>query len=155
MKKWLILIIAFMGLYVTGCAEQETVEEQKPPLVSIEIDGETFETTTGSYCWGDSNSSTCVDKVGPVELLEDKKPIKVTPGEKITFAMDYEPKPNEVDVTRMDNNKETGVKVENNQIAAPIKKGVYYYSYDVRWMDEKEKNVSHGDATYAFVLEVD
>lgn len=155
MKKWLILIIVFMGLYVTGCAEQETVEEQKPPLVSIEIGSEIFETITGSYCWGGSNSSTCVDKAGPVELLEEKEPIKVEPGKKISFTMDYEPKPNEVDVTQIDNNKETSVKVENNQITAPLKKGVYYYSYDVWWMDEKENNVSLGDATYAFVLEVD
>lgn len=69
--------------------------------------------------------------------------------------MDYEPKPNGVGVTQIDNNKEISVKVKNNQIAAPTKKGVYYYSYDVQWMDEKETNISHGDVTCAFVIEVD
>lgn len=151
MSRWLILIIVF----ITGCAEQEIDKEENPPLVLIEIGSENFETKTGSYCWGDSNSSTCVDKAGPVELLEEKEPIKVKPGEKISFIMDYEPKPNGVGVTQIDNNKEISVKVKNNHIAAPTKKGVYYYSYDVQWMDEKETNISHGDVTYAFVIEVD
>jgi len=37
---------------------------------------------------------------------------------------------------------------------APSKAGTYYYSYSVWWMDESQKNVSNGDASYAFVLEV-
>jgi hypothetical protein len=34
------------------------------------------------------------------------------------------------------------------------KTGTYYYSYSVWWMDESQKNVSNGDASYALVLEV-
>ena len=69
--------------------------------------------------------------------------------------MDYNPKPNVVYVGKMDNeNDSTEVKIEKDRFTAPIEKGVYYY-YSVWWMDEKEENLSHGDAFYAFVIEVD
>jgi len=51
-------------------------------------------------------------------------------------------------------NDENEVLIEENSYIAPIRKGTYYYSYGVWWMDDKEENVSHGDAFYAFVLEV-
>ena len=50
--------------------------------------------------------------------------------------------------------KELEVVVKDNHFTAPTQKGVYYYSYGVWWMDGKEENLSHGDAFYAFVLEV-
>ena len=54
----------------------------------------------------------------------------------------------------MSENKETEVVVKDNQFTAPTQKGINYYSYGAWWMDEKEENLSHGDAFYAFVLEV-
>jgi len=68
--------------------------------------------------------------------------------------MDYEPKPNEIHVSQINNNKETEVQAENNRFSAPMEKGIYYYSYVTGWMDEKQENVSNGDAVYAFVIEV-
>lgn len=46
------------------------------------------------------------------------------------------------------------IEVNDQKFTAPDEKGIYYYSYGVWWMDEKEENVSNGDASYVFVLEV-
>ncbi|GIN91892.1 hypothetical protein J6TS1_50060 [Siminovitchia terrae] len=149
MNKWLFILAFLIVLNLMGCSN-EGLSGGKPPKAFIEIDNERFETTLGTYCW----KGTCIDTAGPIELLKGKKSIKVKSGENITFVMDYEPKPNEFHVVQMSNNKETEVMVKDNRFTAPAKSGVYYYSYGVWWMDEKEANLSHGDAFYAFVLEV-
>ncbi|WP_410895114.1 hypothetical protein [Neobacillus sp. 204] len=60
----------------------------------------------------------------------------------------------QIHVVQISNNKVSEVEVKDNYFSAPTQKGVYYYSYGVWWMDENEKNLSHSDAFYAFVLEV-
>jgi hypothetical protein len=153
MNKRLLILVIFIGLILIGCSN-EGLSGGKPPKAFVEIDNERFETTLGTYCWQGGGKGTCIDTAGPIELLEGKKPIQVKPGENLTFVMDYEPKPNEFHVVQMSENKETEVVVKDNHFTAPTQKGVYYYSYGVWWMDEKEENLSHGDAFYAFVLEV-
>lgn len=157
MNKWLVILIPLIGLNLIGCSNNDLnnkLSGEKPPKTLIEIENETYETELGSYCWGEFQKDICVDKDGPVELLKGKVPIKVKPGEKISFLMNYEPQPNKINVIQIKEKKESNVVVKDNQIKAPVEKGVYYYSYGVWWMNEKELNVSHGDALYAFVLEV-
>jgi uncharacterized lipoprotein NlpE involved in copper resistance len=149
MHKRLFLLLLIILLTLMGCSSNRIVGE-KPPKTLIKIGNETYETTLGSYCW----KGRCVDTAGPVELLEGKKPIKVRPGEDVTFVMEYEPKPNKFHIVQLKENRETEVVVEDNRFVAPIEKGTYYYSYGVWWMDENEANLSHGDAFYAFALEV-
>ncbi|WP_053104131.1 hypothetical protein [Bacillus sp. FJAT-27231] len=153
MNRWLFILVLLIGLNLMGCSN-EKLSGGKPPKAFIEIDNVRFEITLGTYCWSGSGKGTCVDTAGPVELLKDKTPIKVKPGETISFVIDYEPKPNESHVVQISNNNENEVKVKDNSFTAPMQSGVYYYSYGVWWMDEQETNVSHGDAFYAFVLEV-
>ncbi len=155
MKKYFLYVVALFGFTLMGCSNTNELAVGKPPNAYIEIDNKKFETKLGTYCWQGDGKSECVDTAGPVELLEGKKPIKVKSGENITFVMDYEPKPNKFHVVQISNNKETEVIVTDNRFTAPTQPGVYYYSYGVWWMDEKEANLSHGDAFYAFVLEVD
>lgn len=151
---FLYLVVLF-GLTISGCSNTNEMSVGKPPKAYIEIDNKKFETTLGTYCWQGNGKIECVDTAGPVELLEGKKSIKVESGENITFVMDYESKPNKCHVVQMSNNKKTEVMVKDNHFTAPTQPGVYYYSYGVWWMDEKEENLSHGDAFYAFILEVD
>lgn len=153
MKKWRLIFIALFGLAIIGCSNNGS-SGGKPPKAFIEINNKRFETVLGTYCWQENGKGECVDSVGTIELLKSKKPIEVKPGEKITFVMDYEPKPNKFHVIQISNNKETEIVVKDNHFSAPIQKGLYYYSYGVWWMDEKEENLSHGDAFYAFSLEV-
>lgn len=158
MNRWLLSFIVLIAITIAGCSKSESSTNEmtgsKPPIAMIKIGEETFSTKLGSYCWAVRNKGTCVDTAGPVELLKNEKPIRVKAGEEVTFEMDYEPKPNEVHVTQINENKETDVLVDDNHFTAPMEKGVYYYSYAVWWMDKKESNVSTGDAFYAFVLEV-
>ena len=153
MNKRLLILVIFIALILIGCSN-EGLSGGKPPKAFIENDNERFETTLGTYCWQGGGKGTCIDTAGPIELLEGKKPIQVKSGENLTFVMEYEPKPNEFHVVQMSENKEAEVVVKDNHFNAPTQKGVYYYSYGVRWMDGKEENLSHGDAVYAFVLEV-
>ncbi|WP_185903366.1 hypothetical protein [Lysinibacillus sphaericus] len=150
-KKYFLYLAALFGLILMGCSTTNGLSGEKPPKVYIEIDNKKFETTLGTYCW----PNKCVDTAGPVELLEGKKPIKVKSGENITLVMNYELKPNKFNVVLMNDKKETEVMVKDNRFTAPTQRGVYYYSYGVWWKDEKEANVSRGDAFYAFALEVD
>ena len=154
MNRRLIVVVILLGLTLMGCSNNG-MDGEKPPKVQIEIGDERYETTLGTYCWNGSGDSACVDTAGPVDLLAGKEPIKVKPGEKISFVMDYELKPNEMTVVQIHDNKESDVVIKGNGITAPTEKGVYYYSYGVWWLDEKESNVSQGDASYVFVLEVD
>ncbi|MFS0865041.1 hypothetical protein [Fredinandcohnia sp. 179-A 10B2 NHS] len=157
MKKWCIAIISCLFLFLMGCGGNEANNEltgNNPPEASIQIDGETYETTLGTYCWSSKGKSECVDTAGPKELLEGKQPIQVKPGAEIKFVMDYKPLPNEVHVTQFDDSSENEVNVEGNSFTAPTEKGTYYYSYGVWWMDEEKENVSNGDAFYAFAIEV-
>lgn len=154
MKKWLVLSFVLLNLMSCSDNNSKEVVEEKPPKVLIEMANEKYETKLGGYCWGNNQVSTCVDMAGPVELLKDKQPIDVQPGEKVTLVMDYKPNPDEMHVTQFNENIETDLNLSDNQFTVPEEKGIYYYAYSAGWTDEKDASVSKGDALYAFVLEV-
>ncbi|KOP71186.1 hypothetical protein AMS60_24385 [Bacillus sp. FJAT-21945] len=151
MKKWLYFSITSVFFIFAGCANGNLLS-LNPPEVFIEIANEKYDTKLGTYCWGNS----CIDTAGPVEMLEGKAPVKVKPGEKINLVMDYEPKPNSIHLLQINEEKEeVEILVKDHEFTAPAQKGIYYFSYGVWWMDEKQENVSNGDAFYAFALEVE
>lgn len=98
----------------------------------------------------------CVDKVGPPELLQNKKPIRITSKAIAQIKMDYKPQPTEVYLSLIEVDDEKKIQLKDNgQFKTPTKKGVYYYVYSVWWdTDEKEKQY-HGDAAYVFSLEIE
>lgn len=156
MKKWLVALLLLIGLSLIGCSSANSdLDGAQPPEAVIEVGDNSYYTTLGTYCWQGDSQGTCVDTAGPEELLKEEEPIKVKPGEKITFVMNFEPKPNEFHVLQISESEEVEVNVKNNSLTAPKHKGVYYYSYGVWWMDEKEENISNGDAFYNFVIEVE
>ncbi|MFS0644041.1 hypothetical protein [Siminovitchia sp. 179-K 8D1 HS] len=126
----------------------------RPPNVNIKVNGEKYEVKLGSYCWGSDGTTECADTVGPVELLEGEEPIQVQAGEQITLIMDYTPNPNEIHLSQIKNGNEIEVEVNDNQFTVPDEKGTYFYYYGVWWKDEEDKNLSYGDAFYAFALKV-
>jgi len=152
MKKYFFILVIILCLLMIGCTDG-SLSGSKPPKVYIKISDTQYETVLGTYCWKE-----CADTVGPVQLFEGKEPIKVNPGEEITIIMDYEPKPSESHLSIV-NEKSDSIKTEvlskENEFSAPSEKGIYYYSYGVWWMDEEEEHVSHGDAFYAFAIEVE
>lgn len=150
MKKYLFILWVLINSTLVGCSNTE-MSGENPPMVNVYIGEEIFETTLGTYCW----KNRCVDKVGPVELLEGKNPIKVEPGATIIFVMDYNPKPNEFHLLQINEGHENEIVINSDSFTAPTNKGVYYYSYGVWWMDDQRENVSNGDAFYSFSLEVE
>ncbi|TCZ80917.1 hypothetical protein E0485_01115 [Paenibacillus albiflavus] len=156
MKKiFIITLISF--LLLTGCGKERTEEltGNQPPIAEIHIGDKVYETKLGTYCWSSENQGTCVDSIGPVELLKNEKPITVSPGAVIKFVINSDLMPNKFFVEQITGDHQiTEVAVNDNAFQAPIQKGIYYYSYGVWWMDEKKPNVAHGDAFYNFVLEV-
>ncbi|PGL68903.1 hypothetical protein [Bacillus sp. AFS055030] len=154
MSKWLSVAIIFFFLIFTGCSANNGLKGNKPPKTMVQVENQTYDTKLGSYCWITKGKGECADTAGPVNLLEGKKPIEVKPGETIKINMKYTPKPNEIHLTQINNNKESEILLVKNQFSAPINKGVYYYSYGVWWVDKKDKHLSHGDAFYAFALEI-
>lgn len=149
MKRLLYLVVILGGLFLTGCSNAE-IPGSEPPEVFVKIGNEKFETKLGSYCW----KGTCADTAGPIELLKEKEPVSVKPGERISFVMEYEPIPNEIHLDEFRNNGEKEIELNENTFTAPTTAGTYYYAYQTWWMNEKEANVSNGDAFYAFAIEV-
>jgi hypothetical protein len=154
MSKWLSVAILFFILILTGCSTINGLKGKKPPKTIVQVENQTYDTKLGTYCWQSKGQGECVDTAGPVELLDGKKPIEVKPGDPVKIKMNYNPKPNEIHLTQINNNKESEILLVKNQFTAPINKGVYYYSYGVWWMDKKDEHTSHGDASYVFALEV-
>ncbi|MDQ0270374.1 hypothetical protein [Cytobacillus purgationiresistens] len=155
MKHSVSIVFILLLLSLTACSTDK-LSGNRPPDVLIEANGKTYETVLGSYCWSEGFHSTCVDTAGPIELLKDREPIKVKPGESITILMDYKPKPKEYELYQVkENNKDTEISLQDHQFTGPSSKGVYFYSYGVWWLDEEDSNMSNGDAFYAFSIEVE
>jgi hypothetical protein len=52
----------------------------------------------------------------------------------------------------VDGEKIIVIPMEKGHFKAPRNTGTYYYAYSVGWMDEKDKHLSYGDASYVFPL---
>src|SRR5690625_3747724 len=159
MKKLIVVSVLLLVFILSGCGgtstENNGLSGDTPPKVSVEVDGESYETILGSYCWDISKGeSECVDTAGPVDLLKDEEPIQIKTGEQIKLNMDYKPKPNKMHLSQIVNDDEVEIEINDNQFTAPDEKGTYFYSYGVWWMDEEDKDLSQGDAFYAFAIEV-
>ncbi|WP_249260944.1 hypothetical protein [Virgibacillus pantothenticus] len=149
MRKVTVIVAIIFSVFIFSSYSNE-LSGSKPPHVSIKTDNKHYDTKLGTYCW----NGECVDTIEPVELLKNKEPIQVQAGEQITLNMDYTPKPNEIHLSQIKNDDETEIEVNHNQFTVPDEKGTYFYAYSVWWMDEEDDNLSHGNASYAFALEV-
>lgn len=154
LDKWIVGIIFLLLLFIVGCAKDKDLPDN-PPKMFIKIGEKSYETILGTYCWSNgSGKGICVDKAGPEDLLEGKKPISVKQDEKIHIVM-KDPKPNETHLLIVNGNIEKEVKIIENQFSVPKEKGIYYYSFGTWWKDNNDENVSNGDAYYAFAIEVE
>ena len=162
MKNFVFSGFLLIVLILSGCSgsnnksTDKILSGDKPPNVIVEVEGETYETILGSYCWDISKGeSECVDTfAGSVDLLKDKEAIQVKASEKIILKMDYTPKPSKIHLIQINNGNQTEIELNDNQFIAPDEKGIYFYDYGVWWMDEKTENTSLGSASYAFAIEV-
>ncbi|WP_338838920.1 hypothetical protein WDR10_06245 [Kurthia gibsonii] len=155
MKKYMMLCVAI--LLLVACSNN-TELGSNPPKVTVEVDGENYETELGSYCWqgGTTGSGECVDKAGPKELLNGKQPIVVQPEDELAIQVDLKRQPDEVELEQVKNNQSTNISgFKNMRFTTPKEKGTYFYAFRADWANQKEKNTSDGDAWYAFHIRVE
>lgn len=155
MKKYMMLCVGI--LLLVGCSNN-TEFGSNPPKVTVEVDGETYDTELGSYCWqgGAKGSGECVDKAGPEELLNGKQPIVVQPEDELAIQVDLKRQPDEVELEQVKNNQSTNISgFKNMRFTTPKEKGTYFYAFRADWTNQKEKNTSDGDAWYAFHIRVE
>lgn len=151
MRKSKKLLLLFFFLLLMGCSNTQAAINE-PPSLFIVSDGVRHDTKLGSYCWSNAGSSVCADTAGPLDLLEDETPIKVSANQSIKFEIDYEA-PSKISVNQIRHgNKEAAVDISNGQMIAPRNEGIYYFAYSALWTDE---DIPNGDALYAFAIEVE
>ncbi|RXH51372.1 hypothetical protein D6T70_12195 [Kurthia gibsonii] len=155
MKKYMMLCVVF--LLLVACSNN-TELGSNPPKVTVEVDGENYETELGSYCWqgGTTGSGECADKVGPEELLNGKQPIVVQPEAELAIQINLKRQPDEVALEQVKKDQPTPVSnFKDSRFTAPKEKGTYFYILQADWTNQKEKNTSDGDAWYAFHVRVE
>lgn len=144
-------------LLLAGCSNN-TELGSNPPKVTVEVDGENYETELGSYCWqgGATGSGECADKVGPEELLNGKQPIVVQPEAELAIQIDLKRQPDEVALEQVKKDQPINItNFKNMRVTAPKEKSTYFYILQADWANQKEKNTSDGDALYAFHIRVE
>ncbi len=156
MKRYTVFLLCVMVIILAGCTADNPIgmSGKKPPAAFVKIGDKQYETKLGAYCWKSNSSAICTDTAGPFDLVSGQEPIQVKPGEEISVDVNYSRKPDEVHFSQYTFNQKTEVEMNHNRFKAPLEKGKYIYGYSVWWMSEKEKNVSDGDAQYAFAIEV-
>ncbi|MFJ7666590.1 hypothetical protein ACIQXI_05745 [Lysinibacillus sp. NPDC097195] len=146
--KWIIYVVVLLGACLSGCANT-TLQGDSPPKVVIDIANVSYPTKLGTYCWQEK----CVDTSGPIDMLKESEPMKVRTGETIKLKMEVELPPTSMELSILNENEEKiSMELQDFHFAAPTQKGIYYFSFSLRWQKD---NISIGDALYAFALEVD
>lgn len=155
MKKYMVLCV---GILLLVACSNNTELGSNPPKVTVEVDGENYETELGSYCWpgGATGSGECADKAGPEELLNGKQPIVVQPEAELAIQIDLKRQPDEVALEQVKKDQPINItNFKNMRVTAPKEKGTYFYILQAVWANQKEKNISDGDAWYAFHIRVE
>lgn len=145
----IITALMVVVLALAGC-QSNFKQLKSPPKLEVTVGEQTTEATIGTFCW----DGKCEDKVGPVELLKNVKPIVVAPNAEIKLTQDEKYKPTTVDLTMIHNDKEKDLQFNGKTVTAPTEKGVYYYAYFGQWY-EKDKQYRSADAQYAFAIKVE
>lgn len=156
-----ILSILFLILILVGCSNDATQESSVkdltnstlPPTVQFEIVDTVYSTEQGSFCWRNSNSANCLSLPSPIEIVEDKNPIKVSNQEKMKLLVQRQPSHQTLTITSADTHQSEELEInKNNQFKAPDIEGIYILSYYAIW--EKDDSGTSGDSSFIFKIEV-
>lgn len=145
----LIAILVFYSYqYVQRTDMSEKINEHSLPKATVKGSGGAIKTAQGSYCWDTLTVNKCVDKIGPIELIQFNKikPTIVKQSDKITINYNQKPFKDSIVVEYWNDDSVAKVSIKNNQIVAPKKKGIYVYHLSGRW--------KQGSASQVFAIEV-
>lgn len=152
MKKYIGFLVVIMIL--AGCSDLTKSSLKEPPVLEVTANSGTKEAVLGTYCWTSGSKSECVDKVGPIDLVENEEEVVVQKGEKIQFEQKEAHRPNKYFLTEIKDGQEKEIQIAEYAFIAPTKPGVYTYGFTGTWDGKGEDKLS-GDAQYAFKLKVE
>ncbi|MFD2043267.1 hypothetical protein ACFSTA_02590 [Ornithinibacillus salinisoli] len=169
MKKRGIILSVLLAFILVGCFSEDTTKEESPSeppknsndnLKPPDFQAHTEGGASGildKYCWEDDEKTCSLEPNPPDEVLLDHQlsPMKVQPGEEISFSIsatklpqnDDILKPTQIELIQQKSQEQTEVNVNDLKMTAPFEKGRYYYTAFVRW-----DNSLRGEATYAFEI---
>ena len=142
-KKWCVLLLLISLL--TGCRQTkpaDAIQLDDLPKVTVEIDGQSFKTARGSYCWNTGNMGMCADASGnPFDYESKAPPIEVASKEQIKLHFTEQPLSFSVEITKDDDHDFVADKAE---FSAPENPGMYGYTVSTNW--------KQGDIVFHFIL---
>lgn len=149
--KPLMLILALLTLWMTGCSKETEGEEADFPPTRIglfTVNGTDYEMEAGGYKWerkkGLQMEVVQTDHAGPYQMADNISPIAAEPNQKVEIKVEKDP---EIAVYLITSNgREKEISLDDNQLTVPSNKGKYIYEVLAKW--------KNGEVTYTFVLEV-
>ncbi|MBU9720056.1 MULTISPECIES: hypothetical protein [Bacillaceae] len=138
--------------------ESVNMPTELPPSAFVEIQGLEYEMVLGGYSWVYNNQATSTTQGKSIyEKLEENgfEPILVSPGEEISFKLNYQPEPDTFSIFKYteNNTDRTYEHIEKLKFTLPEEDGTYYYHFEASWLDE-ESGFTSSSASYFFSVEV-
>jgi hypothetical protein len=171
MKRFLLsILMIFTVLMIIGSiwsvwknyfsSNEDIRDEEFPPNFHgyISIDGKRYSMNPGGFKWerkkGFSTEVIQTDHASSTQMAQTIEAIPTKPGENINIFIEENPEILVFIVGK--NERNTEVKVVENEIFAPEKAGTYIYEVLATWENGKEPaKWTSGKQTYVFVIEVD
>jgi hypothetical protein len=116
----------------------------KPPFPTITIGDKHVTVVRGSSCWSYEDSSSCVEKAPPRDLLKDVVPTITTSHSKLTIG--FQNKPTDISVNIWTEKEPTSVNMDGTTITLPVENGIYFYVVSAQWKE--------GSSEFVFSIEI-
>ncbi|USG67260.1 hypothetical protein NDK47_08300 [Brevibacillus ruminantium] len=156
-QRGVILIVMLLWLagmsLLAGCAWIGFAEEEggmlKPPLPTLSWQNCSIPVLQGSYCWSEYGRGTCVDMVGPDDLVEANKlsPVQVPAGTLVLVEFPVTPKEGTLRAASLRTEELEELTISNdNQIQLPDEEGVHVIDFSANW--------EQGSANFVMYVEI-
>jgi len=169
LRKIKIILAILIGILLVGCTKnieedlpKEPLEETSkeignPPEVALISGTLGIPLTLDKYCWEEEGKTCALEATPPKELLQEKHPIRLDQGEKVTFSLSASNpnslteflQPDKIELIQTKKDEISTFEVTNKEFTAPNEKGIYYYSAILTFDGDIK-----GKAIYAFSLSV-
>ncbi|MCW3795248.1 hypothetical protein OM416_26950 [Paenibacillus sp. LS1] len=127
-----------------------TLPKELPTPIIQTASGISVPAVQSSYCWG----SKCADYVGGITMLEGTTPTPVLAGEKVTIEMDIPIPPDNVMMYEYVGDQSREISSQDGTFHLPQEAGIYYYGAFVNWSSKEDQQVSLGDTSFAFSVQI-
>lgn len=151
-KVTLIILLFVTTMSLFGCSNElgNELELNNPPTLKVSYENKSIDAEMGISSWTITNSdgtntSTESDTEGPIELVKDTNPLKVSPAS--TIKLDFSNEPKEVMVNIWEEDKQLEQPLTGMELITPKMGGLVIYEVIATW----EQGIVH----YAFLINVE